>query len=137
MTSRWTTPRAWAWAERLAEHRADPQELAVADPPAGEQLRQARAADRLGDQVVGVLVGAGLIQCDDRRVAEAGRGDRLALGPSALLAPVVGAALDPLDRDLALELLVVREPDRPERAGAEPLEQRVAVEHELARIGLH
>ena len=81
-------PAGVGMGERVGQHDADPQELAVADPPGREQLCKARPADRLGDEVVGVLVGPGLIQRDDRRVAEPRRRDRLAPGPPALLPAV-------------------------------------------------
>ena len=60
-------------------------------------------------------------------VAEARRGERLALGARGDLAVV---QLDPLDGDHAVELLVVGQPDDAERAVPEAAHQPVAPEDE-------
>ena len=73
-----------------------------------------------------------LVQRDDRRVRQARGRERL---PRGTLAVAVGAERDTLDRDLAMQELVVRAPDDAEAAGAETFEQAVAIEHDLLDSG--
>ena len=49
--------------------------------PSSQQLAEGVAAHELGDEVDGLVVAAGLVERDDRRVRQARRGQRLALGP--------------------------------------------------------
>jgi hypothetical protein len=119
--------------ERAAQRHPDPQRVAVRQLPRAQQLGQGPAVHELGDQVDRVAVAAGLVQADDAGVRQPGRGDRLALGAHVEIA-VDG---DPLDRHVALQVLVVRPVDDPHPAGAEALAQAVAGEHELdGRAGL-
>ncbi len=118
--------------QRVAQGHADQHDIAVRQRALVEQLVERVAADELGDEVDRPVVAAGLEQRDDRRVRQAGGGQRLLLGPRG-----GGAAgdRDPLDGDEALEALVARQPDRAEPARAELLEQRVAVEDQGAGGG--
>ena len=88
--------------ERVAEVGADLGDVAVGEHPGGRRrLGEGLARDQLGDEdgVAGVL--AELVEGDDRRVVEPRR--RLGLAQDA-----VGiGGLDLLQRDLALEALVV------------------------------
>ena len=83
-------------------------------------------------QIERALLGARLVQRDDRRVREPRRGERLA---GRAVAVDGRAEMYALDRDLAAQQLVVRAPDDAEAAAAELLEQAVAPEHELVGVG--
>ena len=64
--------------ERAGEREADLQHLLVLELVRRDQPRERVAVDELGDQVERVIVGARLVQRDDRRVREPRRGERLA-----------------------------------------------------------
>ena len=117
--------------ERGAERRADPQHVAVRQRAVAQQVGERRPLDELGDEVDGVLVAAGLVERDDPGVRQPRGGERLALAAAV----GVVADRDPLDGDVALEVLVVGELDDAHPARAEPPAEPVAVEDELARIG--
>ena len=117
--------------QRLAQRRADHHDVAVRQRPLGQQLPERRAADELGDEVARLLVGAGLVERDDARMAEARGGLRLALGALGIAVVERNA----LERDRAVQALVMGEPDRPEAARAEPAHQAVAAEQELGLAG--
>ena len=130
LTSRWITPRAWAWASASVEREADLEQLLVGERVGGDQLREGVAVDQLGDQVEGVLRGARLVQDDDRRVRQARAGERLAARALAVDRIPARPERDPLDRHFAVQQLVVGAPHHPEAAGAEAFEQPVAAEHQ-------
>ena len=115
--------------ERPGERDADLENLLVGEPPLGYQPPERVALDQLGDQVDGAVAGARLVQRDDRRMAQAGRDERLA---HRALAIPARAQRDPLERDLPLEHLVAGPPDDAEAAGPEPIKQPVAPEQQLA-----
>ena len=117
--------------ERVAQRRADPQDVAVGERAVLDEVRERAAADQLGHEVDGVLVAAGLVQRHDPRMLEPRRRERLALGARRDLRVV---QLDPLDGDHAIETLVVREPHDAEGSGAEPARQAVAPERDR-RLG--
>ena len=116
--------------ERGGERDPDPQHVAVGQRAGLDQVGQRRPADELGDEMHGVLVAAGLVERDDRRVAEARSGERLAVGARGDLMVV---QLDPLDGDHAVQLLVVGQPDDPEGTVSEAANQPVAPEGESPR----
>ena len=64
--------------ERVGERDPDFEHLLVAERLGCDQLREGVAVHQLGDQVEGVVLGAGLVQGDDRGMREAGGGERLA-----------------------------------------------------------
>ena len=108
LTSRCTTPRAWAWAR--ASHSVAPMrsDVAVRQRAVALELRERPAADELGDEHPAVVVAAGLVQRDDRRVPQPCGGERLARGALAgLVARALGVHRDALDRHVAVEVLVV------------------------------
>ena len=70
--------------------------------------------DQLGDQVEGVLLGARLVQDDDRRVRQARSGERLAACALAVDRIPTRPERDPLDRHLAVQQLVVGAPHHAE-----------------------
>ena len=76
--------------------------------------------DELGDQIEGVLLGACLIQGDDRGMRQPRGGERLAGGALAIFA----GGERSLERHLTVEQLVVGSPDDPEAARAEPPSRR-------------
>ena len=121
--SRWITPRPCACSSASTSAIPISIDLLVAQRIGGDQLGEGVAVDQLGDQVEGVLLGACLVQGDDRGMRQTGGGERLAGGALAILA---GGKRDHLDGDLAVEQLVVSAPHHPEAAGAEALEQAVA-----------
>ena len=90
------------------------------------QLGERRARDELGDEVDGLVVAAGLVQRDDRRV----RQPRGGAAPRARRARRAAASCigDALDRDGAVEALVVGQPDDAEAARAEAAHEPVAAE---------
>ena len=112
--------------ERVAQRDADPQHVAVAELALGDQLVERAPAHQLGDEVDRVVVAAGLVQRDDAGVRQPRRGERLALRARRVLPHDA----DALQRDRAVQLLVVREPDDAEAARAEAPDQAVAIEHE-------
>ena len=91
----------------IAERDTYLEDFAVGELALLEQRVECASAYELGDQVGAVVVDRGLVQSDDRRMLEPGRGARLALE----------ARLDhafpgqQFDRDVALEPLVARRPD--------------------------
>ncbi len=115
-TSRWTMP--WACACPSASHRADRDldDVPIRQPAGLEQRGERRSADQLGDEVRAVIVDGRLVQRDDRRVGQP-RGD-----PGLALEPAADDAFagENLDRDIAIEALVVAHPDGPEPARPEP-----------------
>jgi hypothetical protein len=105
--------------ERAGECDSDREQLLVAQVAGGDQGGEGAPLDQLGDQVAGVLHDARLIQRDDPRVRQARRRERL---PARALAVAVGAEGNPLERNLAVQYLVVRAPDDAEPARAEAFE---------------
>ena len=115
--------------ERVAQRDADAQDVAVRQGAVGHEVAERAPADELGDEVDGVVVAARLVERDDPGVRQARGGLGLALGARADRGVVDG---DALDRDGALEALVVREPDDAEAARPQPAHEPVAAEDELA-----
>ena len=116
--------------ERVGQREADLEQFLVDQRLGGEQLREGVAVDQLGDQVEGVLRGARLVQDDDRRVCQTRAGECLTAGALAVDRIAARPERDPLDRNLAVQQLVVGAPHHPEAACAEALEQAVAAEHQ-------
>ena len=114
--------------ERVAQRDADADDVEVRERALALEHPERAAAHELGDEVVGLVVAAGLVERDDPRVREPRGGQRLALGAVALAA----FERDALDRDGPVEAQVVGQPDRPEAARAEASEHAIAVEDELA-----
>ena len=119
--------------EGVAQRGADAQHVAVRERPRVLELREGRPADELGDEDPAVLVAARLVEGDDRRMTEARGRDGLARRALArLVARALGVHRDALDRDVAVEVLVVRLPHDAHAAAAETAAQPVAPEDELA-----
>ncbi len=114
--------------QRIDQGQADAENLLVLEFACGDQPRQRLPLHQLGDQVEGLAERAGLVEGDDRGMRQACGGLRLTCGPFAV---AVGAQPDPLDGDLTVEQLIPRPPDDSETAGAEALEQPVALQNEL------
>ena len=116
--------------ERIAQGVPDPDDVAVRQPPVLERDRKRVAAHQLGDQVGALVVDRGLIQGHDPRVRQ------LRGRPGLAFEPALGDPLarHDLDRDVAIEALVAGQPDRAEGPGAQTPAQRIAAEHEGARI---
>ena len=96
-----------------------------------QQLVQRRAAHELGDEVGALVVDRGLVQRHDRRVRKPGGRTGLAFE---------AAADDPLarhdlDRNVALEALIPRQPDGAVGPRAEPMVKPVPAENERAGGG--
>ena len=125
-TSRWMTPRACACSS--ASHRALPMRATSRSEiaPAPRQLRERSAPNQLGDQVDVVVVGRQLVDADDAGVVQPRGGTRLARDPLTLAA----LARDHLHGDLALQLLVPRQPHDAEPAGAQAALHPVAADDE-------
>ena len=83
LTSRCTTPCAWAWPSASHSAIRDRDDVAVRQPAGLEQRRQRLAADELGDQVGTVVVDGRLVQGDDPRVGQPRGGAGLALEAAA------------------------------------------------------
>jgi hypothetical protein len=115
--------------ERVGQREPDLDDLLVAQRVLLDQLRERVPLDQLGDQVEGVPVRARLVEGDDRRMRQAGGRVRLSHRTVALLH---GGQRDSLESDRAAQLLVARTPDRAKAAHAQPLEQPIAPEHQLA-----
>ena len=128
-------PAGMGVGERLGKARADQQDLLVLELIVGDQLGKGLPTDELGHEVEGVPVDVGLVQRDDRRVAQPCRGERL---PSGALAQrqlvwqrgLLGGKWYPLQRHLTMQQLVVGAPHHPEAPRAEALAQPVAPVHE-------
>ncbi len=118
--------------ERRTEDRPDAQHVAVRQRPVAQQLGERRPLDELGHEVDGVLVAAGFVERDDPGVRQAGGGEGLALAAAV----GVVADRDPLDGDVALEVLVAGAIDDAHAARAERRPEPVAVEDEPAGIGV-
>ncbi len=101
-----------------------------------DQLLEAAALDHLHGDVVRPLGLAAVVDGDDVRVREAGRGLRLA--PEALDEEVVAgvAVVEDLDGDAAPELLVLGEVDVRHAAGAELSQDPVAAVEERVDEGV-
>ncbi|MCY1008945.1 hypothetical protein OV079_25985 [Nannocystis pusilla] len=113
-------------ARRLGEHRRD---LAPAPTLLREPCPKGHAGDELhGDEHL-VAVEADLVDLDHVRVRQLGQ--RLGLAQQPILPARVRlavAALQQLDRDLAVELRIVGRVDHSHRPGAEAAEQREATD---------
>ena len=80
--------------EGVRECQADLGDPPVGEIAAGDQLGEGLAVDELGDQVESVVLDVGLVQGDDRRMGQAGGGERLAtgaVGHASSPAPTVAA----------------------------------------------
>ena len=111
---------AAAGGEELAQDLAPahrPRQLRRVAEPAGQGL----AANQLHRDEQPAVVGAGLVDLDDVGMRDLRQG--LGLAQQALVALDLGAAAHELERDLAVELVVVGGVDLAHRAGAEWLEQ--------------
>ena len=120
--------------ERVGEGDADLQQLLVREGVPRHQLREGLTIDELGDEIEGVVVDVGLVQRHDRRMGQTRRRERLAgsalAGLRRCVVPVGDRHLRgqryPLERDLAVQQLVIRPPDNAEPARAEALDQAIA-----------
>ena len=127
-TSRWTIPFACACPSASQSAIPIPTMSRSDSAPLFEQAVERLALDQLRDEVRALVVRTGLVQGDDPGMGEPRRRARLAL-EAAAVDPI---ARDDLDRDLAIEPLVVRAPDGAEAAGAETSSEAIALEHERA-----
>ena len=115
--------------ERVAQGDADAHHVAIGQPAGGEQLVERRAVDQLGDQVGALVVDRRLVQSHDPGMGEPRGRPRLALeAPTAT--PNHARAGQDLDGDLAVQALVVGQPNRGEPTRAQAPAQAVAAEHE-------
>ena len=112
--------------QRLGQVGADAGHVTIGQRPRTQQLGQGSAPNELGDEIDVVFVRSQLVDADDRRMVEPGRGHGLARHPLAAAA----LARDGLDGHLTLELLVPGRPDHTEAAGAQALLEPVAIEHQ-------
>ena len=119
--------------EGAGERDPDLEHLLVGEALLGDQAPERLALDELGDQVHGAVLGARLVQGDDRRMAKARGDERLAHRPLAVPARAEG---DALERHLAVQELVVGAPHHAEAARPEAVLQAVAPEHQLGRPAL-
>ena len=113
--------------ERVAQGAPDARYVAVRDRSGPGQLRKRSAPNQLGDQVHVVVVGRQLVDADDAGVVQPCGGTRLARDPLTLAA----LARDHLHGDLALELLVPRQPHDAEPARAQAALHPVAADDEV------
>ena len=100
-----------------------------------EELAQALAVDELHDDGLAALVLEDVVDGDDVRVGEAGDGDRLAAEPLGDDGVRREARLEPLERDLAVEGDVRRQPHLGHAALGEPPLEPVAVVEDERRFG--
>ena len=126
LTSRWITPRSWAWASASASASPIRSTSRSGQRAGGLELRERAALDQLGDEVAAAVLLAGVEQRDDRGVVEPRDRARLARARSAARP---SAGID-LDRDRAAEALVARRVDGAEAAGAEARAQPVAAQRQ-------
>ena len=98
LTSRWITPRAWACARASAS--ATPISSVSRSSTASLAISSASVSPwtSSGDQVEGVVLGAGLVQRDDRRVRETGGRQRLSARPTGVPGPLCGIRLSATSR---------------------------------------
>ena len=116
--------------QRVAQRHADPQDVAVAQLALRDELVEGAPAHQLGHEVDRVVVATCFVEGDDAGVCEPRGRERLPLRARRILP----RHADALERDRAVELLVVCEPDDAEPAGSEAAHEAVAIEHErLAR----
>ena len=118
---------------RPGEDLADDLDRLADREPARDQVLERGALDVLHRDPVAAVGLAAVVDADDVRVLEAGRGLRLA--PEALdeLGVLGEALVQELERHAAAEHRVVGEPDVGHPAAAEPADQRVAVADPLSR----
>ena len=114
--------------QRVAQRDPDLDHVAVGQAPLGEEPVERRPLDELGDEIRTLVIDRGLVQRDDPGVREPGRGASLALEPPAYDA----LAGEDLDRDVAVEPFVAREPHGGEAASPEPAAEAVALEDDRA-----
>ena len=120
-------PLAVRGAERLGDLNAQRQRLPHRQRAAGERRGQRLSLDVLHDDEAAPVLGfAGLVDGADARVIERGGGAGLAEQAAAGVGidELVGG--DELDRDVALEPVVVRQVDFAQTAAAEQSHQAVA-----------
>ena len=82
LMSRWITPRPCACRSASVSATPISSTSSSHERLGGDQLGEGLAVDQLGDQVEGVLLGARLVQGDDRGMGETGGGERLAVARS-------------------------------------------------------
>ena len=129
LTSRWTIPRACAWASPSRICAAASTARFVVELAALERVAERAAGDVLVGDVDVALVARERVGAQAGRVLELGGGGRLALRARAGGA----GAGDDLERDLAVLALVEGVPDRAHPAAAERPQRPVAAEHEAVR----
>ena len=127
LMSRWTMPRTWA----TPRARATSSPMRAACRGASRPPRRSRAArsspiDEGHHEVGLVAVGAGVEAGDDVRVAQDGRGERLAPEPVGEVGVGRDLGTQDLDRDLALEADVGGPVDRGHPAAPDDRPEPVA-----------
>ena len=119
-------PRRMGVGERRAEVGPQLGDLAVGELPARGEASHVRALDQLGHQVRAAALATELVEGDDARVVEPGRGVGLAHDSLDRL------ALDGLDGDRAAEPLVPGAVDYAVPTAADPLADREPSQNALA-----
>ena len=132
--SRCTSPARCAAGEGVGHLCADVHHLArVEDDPPVELVAQRGAPHQLHDDRLGAVLVGGVVDGDDGRVVQAGRGDGLGPEPGdeGVVAGQVG--VEDLDRDVAPEHLVRGLPDLGHAAAGDAVLEPVAAADQLAR----
>ncbi len=122
---------------RCAQDLAGEVDRVLGGHPTLDELLQLRPVDVLHRDEVGVAELAAIEDADDVRVLEAGRGLGLAAEALDELLVLREAVVQHLDRDVAIEFVVVRQPDVGHASRAELVLDHVAlVDHgPLAHLG--
>ena len=110
---------------RRLQHLADQPHRLLGGEPGVDQLLQGAPLHVLHRDVVGALELAAVVDGDDVGVLEPRRGFRLAAEPLDELAVLGEAAVQDLQRDPALKVSVVGEPDVRHPSRADPLQHPV------------
>ena len=127
LTSRWTTPAAWAVPSALAIMAPTPAARPGRQRTVAEHVSEAGALDQLHDEVVVGVVAAEVVDQHRVRVGQLGGGGGLGPEPRFRGRVVGQLGVQQLDGDGAVERAVVGPPHRAGAAGSEPLVQLVAV----------
>ena len=120
--------------ERGGDRRAEPSRLVPAERAAAGHRVEAVALDELENEDGLPAVLEDVVEPDDVRVLEPGECRRLALEARAELLVVRDPGMQHLERDIALEALVVGAPDDAHATAAELVAQAIAVRDDVLGV---
>ena len=133
--SRWTIPRAWAYASADAIGRAISDACAQPSRPVPRHIREIRPVDELHDEKRRLAVLAVVVEAHDVLVHERRQDAGLAREPAPELEILGDPRVEQLDGDVAAQAAVVGPPDRAHAPLADASLELVAAGDEVGHAG--